>query len=117
MDEAERCHRLAILDRGRIAAEGAPRDLIRGIGAAVVEVQCGDSRAARHALESLPAVRSVTQLGSRLHALVDPHLAAPAEAVRAHLAAAGLGAQVEAAPASLEDVFVAATRMAGKLSA
>jgi ABC-2 type transport system ATP-binding protein len=117
MDEAERCHRLAILDRGRIVAEGPPRELVRGIGAAVVEVQCDDTRAARHALESLPAVRSVTQLGSRLHALVDPRVAAQAEAVRAHLAGAGLGAQVEAAPASLEDVFVAATRMAGERSA
>lgn len=40
MDEAERlCHRLAIMDRGRIIAQGAPRDLIRAhIEPQVVEV-------------------------------------------------------------------------------
>jgi lipooligosaccharide transport system ATP-binding protein len=40
MDEAERlCHRLAIMDRGRIIAHGAPRELIAGnIEAQVVEV-------------------------------------------------------------------------------
>jgi ABC-2 type transport system ATP-binding protein len=112
MDEAERCHRLAILDRGRIAAEGVPRDLIRDIGAAVVEVLCDETRVARHALESLESVRSVTQLGARLHALVDSELPTPAAAVRSHLEEAGVMARVEEAGASLEDVFVAATRMA-----
>jgi lipooligosaccharide transport system ATP-binding protein len=40
MDEAERlCHRLAIMDRGRIIAQGAPRELIaRNIEPQVVEV-------------------------------------------------------------------------------
>ena len=40
MDEAERlCHRVAIMDRGRIIAEGAPRELIdRHIEPQVVEV-------------------------------------------------------------------------------
>jgi lipooligosaccharide transport system ATP-binding protein len=40
MDEAERlCHRLAIMDRGRIIALGAPRELIaRNIEPQVVEV-------------------------------------------------------------------------------
>lgn len=111
MDEAERCHRLAILDRGRIAAEGAPRELMRTIGAAVVEVLCDDPRAARHALESLAPVRSVTQLGARLHALVDPGQPAPAATLREHLTEAGLEARVDEAMPSLEDVFVAATRM------
>ena len=40
MDEAERlCHRLAIMDRGRIIASGAPRELVeRHIEPQVVEV-------------------------------------------------------------------------------
>jgi lipooligosaccharide transport system ATP-binding protein len=40
MDEAERlCHRLAILDQGRIISEGSPRELIaRNIESQVVEV-------------------------------------------------------------------------------
>ena len=38
MDEAERCHRLAILDRGRLVAEGVPKELMAGIPAIVVEI-------------------------------------------------------------------------------
>jgi len=45
MDEAERlCQRLAIIDAGRMVADGAPRDLIRGnIEAQVVEVYGEDA--------------------------------------------------------------------------
>jgi len=110
MDEAERCHRLAILDRGRVAAEGVPKDLMRDIDAAVLEVTCDQPRAAQHALGQVSEVRSVTQLGSRLHILVDPTTPEPEQLVRARLDEADLRASVEATDASLEDVFVAATR-------
>jgi len=110
MDEAERCHRLAILDHGKIAAEGVPKKLMREIDAAVIEVSCDRPRAAHHALEALEIVRSVTQLGSRLHILVDPGVSDPETGVRQRLADQGLSAAVERTAASLEDVFVAATR-------
>jgi ABC-2 type transport system ATP-binding protein len=110
MDEAERCHELAILDRGRVVAAGAPERLMREIDAAVVEVSGGELRAARAALELLAAVQSVAQLGTRLHALVDRAQAEPVAHVAAALRAAGVGADVALARASLEDVFVAATR-------
>jgi len=111
MDEAERCHRLAILDRGRLAAEGAPRELMRDIAGAVVEVVAEDSQAARRELESLPQVLSVTQLGARLRVLVEESSRPdPAGPLRQRLESAGLSAQVEHVTASLEDVFVAATR-------
>jgi ABC-2 type transport system ATP-binding protein len=113
MDEAERCHRLAILDRGRLAAEGAPRELMRGLEGDVVEVTAGDSLQARRVLEPLPAVISITQLGTRLRVLVERVPGAdPAARLRQALAEAGLAAEVERVAASLEDVFVAATRPA-----
>ena len=117
MDEAERCHRLAILDRGRLAAEGIPRQLMDDIDATVLEVHCDDTRAARDALETLAVVRSVTQLGASLRALVEPAVTTPVETVDAHLAAAGVQAGVTRTSASLEDVFVAATRMAPGVAA
>lgn len=112
MDEAERCHQLAILDRGRIAAEGAPKVLMRDIDATVIEVVCERPRSAHHVLDALPEVRSVTQLGSRLHILVDTEVPDPEERIRKHLDDAGLASEVEQTVASLEDVFVAATRAA-----
>jgi ABC-2 type transport system ATP-binding protein len=109
MDEAERCHGLAILDRGRLVASGAPTALMRELEGSVVEVEAPDAHAARAALVALPEVRSVAQLGARLHALVERGAADPAGRLSAVLSQAGLEARVQLARASLEDVFVAAT--------
>jgi ABC-2 type transport system ATP-binding protein len=112
MDEAERCHRLAILDRGRLVVAGAPRALMRDIDASVLEIETDDPRTARAALEALPEVASVAQLGTRLHALVDRALAEPSARLRAAFAQVGVSARVRVVEANLEDVFVAATRRA-----
>jgi ABC-2 type transport system ATP-binding protein len=109
MDEAERCHRLAILAEGRLVAEGTPRDLMQGVQASVVEVEAEDVSAARAALAGEPRIRSIAQLGTRLHALLDRDVPDAAGEVRARLAAGGVAANVNLVPASLEDVFVAAT--------
>ena len=85
MDEAERCHGLAILDRGRLVAEGSPRQLMDSIDAIVIEIEADDVRAARHALDGQDFVKSVAQLGNRLHALLDPHRADPEGSIRALL--------------------------------
>jgi ABC-2 type transport system ATP-binding protein len=111
MDEAERCHRLAILDRGRLAAEGPPRELMSAMVGEVIEVMAADPLRSRRVLETLPGVVSITQLGTRIRALLDGPPGDEAVArVRGALRAAGLDAGVERVAASLEDVFVAATR-------
>ena len=110
MDEAERCHGLAILDRGVLVADGAPRELMAEIDATVLEIETDAIRAARAALDELDEVMSVAQIGTQLHALVDPALDDPGGRARALFAHAGVDAAVEVIRASLEDVFVAATR-------
>jgi ABC-2 type transport system ATP-binding protein len=109
MDEAERCHGLAILDRGRLAAEGSPRQLMDSIDAVVIEIEADDVRGARRALDGQNYVKSVAQLGNRLHALLDPQRADPEASIRALLEKQGVQGKVERVRASLEDVFVAAT--------
>jgi ABC-2 type transport system ATP-binding protein len=118
MDEAERCHRLAILDRGRVAVEGAPAALIEALNAAVVEVSGPRLEDARERIVHAPGVRSVAQLGPRLHVLLARELPDPLAHVRAALGHVGgragadapaTGYVVEAGRASLEDVFVVAT--------
>ncbi len=98
MDEAERCHRLAILDRGRVVAEGAPKVLMREIDAIVVEVECADLSAARHALSASAGVRSIAQLGSRLHVLLDSATVEPVESLRRALGNAVRQRQHRACP-------------------
>ena len=95
MDEAERCHALAILADGRLVAAGSPRDLEARIGAIVLEVETEEMRAARAALAGMQGLWSVAQLGTRLHALIDPAIADPAGAVRAALSHSGVDARVE----------------------
>jgi ABC-2 type transport system ATP-binding protein len=109
MDEAERCHGLAILDRGRIAARGAPRMLMDDIDANVVEVEAQDSRTARRALDKQASILSVAQIGEHLHVLLDKRTNDPVAFVRRLLAAANVNAKVRQVRANLEDVFVAAT--------
>ena len=108
MDEAERCHALAILDRGRLVAEGSPRELVDRIGAVVLEIE-SRRRARARARSTAPDSWSVAQLGTRLHALIDPNVRDPAEAVRARCRAPVSREVERVREASLEDVFVAAT--------
>ncbi len=112
MDEAERCHGLAILAEGRLVAQGSPRRLMADIDAAVFEVEGEDSAAAQRPLAELPWVRGVAQLGLRLHVLADRGLPDALGQLRARLAAEGLRLDVVQTAANLEDVFVVATRKA-----
>ena len=109
MDEAERCHRLAILDHGVKVADGTPQELQDKTGMHIVEVVGDDPYAAQAAIDGMPEVASVTQLGVRLRVLIPQHFDAPIERVEAVLQAQGLAATVHATHATLEDVFVAVT--------
>jgi len=110
MDEAERCHGLAILAEGRLVTEGTPRELMAGVEAAIFEVEGADGSAAPQLLRELPWVHGVTQLGLRLRVLADRGTADAAGKLHALLAANGIQASIVPSQASLEDVFVVATR-------
>lgn len=109
MDEAERCHEIAILDRGRLVASGAPDRLMAEIGAQVVEVESVRSRRVRERLLEVEAVWHVAQLGNRLHALVDPALVDPVGFLRGWVGPVDPRALLRPITANLEDVFVMAT--------
>jgi ABC-2 type transport system ATP-binding protein len=109
MDEAERCHRLAILDRGALVADGTPADLTGELHGRTVEVHADQPRRAQRVLVEVPGVISVAQIGNTLRVLTAEDDGAAAR-VRAALDDAGQKAEVEAVPPNLEDVFVAATR-------
>ena len=109
MDEAERCHRLAILDHGRKVADGSPAELQAATGMSIIEVLTEDTQAAQRELGRLSEVASITQLGIRLRVLLPVSIENPRNLVEQVLATANLQASTELVPASLEDVFVAAT--------
>lgn len=109
MDEAERCHRLAILDRGVKVADGTPQELQAGTGMHIIEVTAEDPYHAQEALDQGSVVASVTQLGMRLRVLIPEQVPDPVAEVRRLLEAHDVAADVQLTTASLEDVFVAVT--------
>jgi ABC-2 type transport system ATP-binding protein len=114
MDEAERlCDQVAVIDQGRIIAEGTPRDLIRRLGGEhVVEIMtAGDGVPPLRPddLRGLPAVRQVHAEPDRIVLTVaEPHLAIPMLLERVREGGWDL-AGLTTRHASLEDVFVSLT--------
>ena len=111
MDEAERCHRLAILDRGRLVASGTPAELTGELEGRTFEVRAAQPRQAHDALRRAEGVLGVAQIGNSVRVLA----AAGADGgdvgrrLREALAQANVQAEVAAIDPNLEDVFVAAT--------
>ena len=71
MDEAERCHRLAILDHGVLVADGTPDELTAAIAGRTFAVQAAQPRRAQQALLAVPGVLSVAQIGNSLRVLAQ----------------------------------------------
>jgi ABC-2 type transport system ATP-binding protein len=108
MDEAERCHRLAIMESGEIRADDEPEKLMQQMGVNIVEVKAPNLRKLKESLISYPQVRSAAQLGVRLRVLIHREVTHPIEwlkSVEPSLA----NAELTIARPSLEDVFVSVT--------
>ncbi len=69
MDEAERCHGLAILDRGRLVADGSPQALAADLAGRAFVARSDDPRRAAVLLGAQPGVLSVAQIGNELRVL------------------------------------------------
>ncbi|MFC1688872.1 ATP-binding cassette domain-containing protein [Pseudomonadota bacterium] len=111
MDEAERCHALAILDLGALVASGSPDELSDRIDATVLVIESPEPRKISRFLDQQAFVHSTAQIGNTLRVMVDQDLPTPAEHTTRIIREAGLPlngcSQVRP---SLEDVFVAATQ-------
>jgi ABC-2 type transport system ATP-binding protein len=108
MDEAERCHRLAILDQGRLVADGTPAELEAALAGRTLLVQAREPRRAQQHIAGIEGVLSVAQVGNALRVLVGKGSEAP-DRIRDRLAGLDRDARVEAVDPNLEDVFVSAT--------
>jgi len=108
MDEAERCHKLAILETGIKRADGSPEELMQQMGAHVVEIDSSNLRQLKQALLQLPEIISAAQLGARLRVLVKDEVSDPLAFLSAQK---GIHAEANLSlvRASLEDVFVTST--------
>ncbi len=111
MDEAARCHSLAILDQGVKVADGTPKELGNSISSHVIEVTADEPNAARQRLANEDGITSITQLGFRLRVLIPKEISNPLEQVKSKLKGAEIDARVEQVFPDLEDVFVSLTEL------
>ena len=113
MEEAEYCHRLALMNRGRLIALDSPQSLRRLMTEPLLEVTTRDGPAVAQALQGAPGVLDAAMFGRAVHVVVENARDAAAR-LPALLAARGLSAgQIAPITPSLEDVFVALVRREG----
>ncbi|EGR0027090.1 MULTISPECIES: ABC transporter ATP-binding protein [Vibrio] len=108
MDEAERCHRLAIMEAGEIRADGEPEELMAQMGVNIVEVKADNLRELKEKVIQREEVRSAAQLGIRLRILIHQHIEQPIEWLT-QIFPELEGCEMNIARPSLEDVFVSVT--------
>jgi ABC-2 type transport system ATP-binding protein len=114
MDEAEKlCDRIAVLDHGRVIAEGTPRELIRSLGGDhVIEIavdEGGPGELRPEGLADLPSVRAAhAEAGHLVLTVAEPHVTIAPLLVRVETLGFRLSS-LATRHASLEDVFVSLT--------
>jgi ABC-2 type transport system ATP-binding protein len=107
LDEAEHCHRVAIIDGGRLAALGTTHELKQVFaGRAILEVRAAQPVEAMRLLDGMPDVEKTSVFGTAVHVVLRTG-AAGAAVVNQRFADAGMtGTSVTTVPPSLEDVFL-----------
>jgi drug efflux transport system ATP-binding protein len=107
MDEAEYCHRIALMYGGRVIALGSPAELKKSLGTGrLLNLESSDLLGSMNALTGRPGILDVAVFGGGLHITVENEREAAAEIHRT-LDAAKIGIQtLDPILPSMEDVFV-----------
>ena len=107
LDEAEHCHRIAIIQAGRLAALGTATELKHTFAdRPIVEVQAVHPVAAMAVLDQLPQVEKTSLFGTAVHAVLRS-ASTPMSSLADALAGEGIGLRaIEQVTPSLEDVFL-----------
>jgi ABC-2 type transport system ATP-binding protein len=106
LDEAENCHRIAVIQGGQLAALGTVAELKQVFaGRPIVEVRASRPVEAMRRLEEMPDVEKTSIFGTSVHAVLRSS-DADAAGICARLDTAGIPATCAVVPPSLEDVFL-----------
>jgi ABC-2 type transport system ATP-binding protein len=108
LDEAEHCHRLAIINAGRLAAIGTTAELRRVFeDRTILEVRAANPVEAMRLLEQMPEIEKTSVFGTAVHAVMKSGRHDAALTLKDRLEAAGVAvASLEPVQPSLEDVFL-----------
>jgi len=108
LDEAEHCHRIAIIHAGKLAALGSTREL-KGIfdNRAILEIRAARPLDAMRLLDAMDEVEKTSVFGTAVHAVLKPGHQDTEQALADRLSKAGVEvAAIAAVQPSLEDVFL-----------
>ncbi len=107
LDEAERCHRVALIHAGALAVIGSPREVKGGFaGRPIVEIRGADPVALMRALDTMPEVEKTSVFGTAVHAVLR-NAQTSTDRLASRLRGAGLVVHtIVDVPPSLEDVFL-----------
>jgi len=110
LDEAERCHRLALLHNGRLLFCDTPARLKARLPGAVLSIVTSEPRAVRAALAHSEGVSALMLVGDGVHLVVDDAERRLPE-LHQRLSATGLPFdQFLRVPPTIEDLFVASVK-------
>jgi ABC-2 type transport system ATP-binding protein len=113
MEEAEYCHRVALMNRAKLIALDEPARLKERMQEPILEIRTDDAPAAAQALQGAPSVKDVSLYGRTVHVVVED-ARATTTALRALLTERGLKVSaIEPVRPSLEDIFVGMVRREG----
>jgi ABC-2 type transport system ATP-binding protein len=106
LDEAERCHRVALLDQGKLLFCDTPANLKAGMSKGVLSITSPEPRRLRSELEHADGISSLVLTGDGLHVVVDDAARRiPEFEARLKSANVPFDAIQQVAP-SIEDLFV-----------
>ena len=106
LDEAEHCHRIAIIHAGRLAALGTVPELKQVfVARPILEVRAPQPVEVMRRLEEMPEVEKTSVFGTAVHAVLRSTDVSP-DAIAARLQALGIDATCAVVDPSLEDVFL-----------
>ena len=106
LDEADRCHRVGMIHKGRLIACDAPDQLRKLMQGSILEIRSGDPRRTARLLRDALPDASVGMFGDRVH-LVVREIQGVAEAAETVLKREGIELRgIRQIEPSLEDVFV-----------
>ena len=114
LDEAEHCHRIAIINGGRLAALGTVAELKQVFaGRPILAVRAPHPVEAMRRLEEMQEVEKTSIFGTAVHAVLHSSEASP-DAIATRLVAAGIDARCTVVEPSLEDVFLDIAERSGR---
>lgn len=105
MDEALRCDRVALIQKGRIMAVDKPEAIPEKFPDKLFSIRCNEMYALKTALEKHKSVKSVSLFGSYLHMVLQKNTRA--EALEKELSEAGFhDLELQETPPGIEDSFI-----------